>query len=145
MPRRYKTARGCDKGTLARTLIGPCGQVTSLPDRRQAYGSSPLVKSLHPPMLPPGHPSTQATVRRTGLSWRQARPVPVGFPRSAPTKVGFSKSKGAHFMSVGAAGKMGPVPGVWPRPEPFAPRADPAVLEDLRARLRATRWPDAPE
>ena len=48
-------------------------------------------------------------------------------------------------MSVGAAGKMGPVPGVWPRPEPFTPRADPAVLEDLRARLRATRWPDAPE
>jgi len=48
-------------------------------------------------------------------------------------------------MSVGAAGKMGPVPGAWPRPEPFAPRADPAVLEDLRARLRATRWPDAPE
>jgi pimeloyl-ACP methyl ester carboxylesterase len=48
-------------------------------------------------------------------------------------------------MSVGAAGEIGPAPGVWPRPEPFAPRADPAVLEDLRARLRATRWPDAPE
>ena len=32
-----------------------------------------------------------------------------------------------------------------PRPEPFTPRAAPAVLEDLRARLRATRWPDAPE
>src|ERR1700689_3191840 len=48
-------------------------------------------------------------------------------------------------MSVGAAGKMGPGPGVWPRPEPFAPRADPAVLEDLRARLRAVRWPDAPQ
>ena len=31
------------------------------------------------------------------------------------------------------------------RPEPFSPRADPAVLADLRARLRATRWPDAPE
>src|SRR3954467_13267651 len=31
-----------------------------------------------------------------------------------------------------------------PRPEPFAPRAAPAALEDLRARLRATRWPDAP-
>src|SRR4051812_23802038 len=30
-------------------------------------------------------------------------------------------------------------------PEPFDPRADPAALEDLRARLRATRWPDAPE
>src|SRR6202034_2568716 len=41
--------------------------------------------------------------------------------------------------------KMSPVPVVWPRREPFAPRADPAALEDLRARLRATRWPDAPE
>ena len=30
-----------DKGILARTLIGPCGQVTGLPDRRQAYGPSP--------------------------------------------------------------------------------------------------------
>jgi hypothetical protein len=29
-----------DKGTVARTLIGPCGQVTGLPDRRQAYGPS---------------------------------------------------------------------------------------------------------
>ena len=32
-----------------------------------------------------------------------------------------------------------------PRPEPFTPHTDPAVLEDLRTRLRATRWPDAPE
>jgi pimeloyl-ACP methyl ester carboxylesterase len=32
-----------------------------------------------------------------------------------------------------------------PRPEPFDPRAEPAVLDDLRARLHATRWPDAPE
>ncbi|MFJ1588440.1 epoxide hydrolase family protein [Streptomyces sp. NPDC088197] len=31
------------------------------------------------------------------------------------------------------------------RPEPFAPRADAAALDDLRTRLRATRWPDAPE
>jgi hypothetical protein len=30
-------------------------------------------------------------------------------------------------------------------PQPFRPRADPDALEDLRARLRATRWPDAPE
>ncbi|MBB5475056.1 pimeloyl-ACP methyl ester carboxylesterase [Cellulomonas hominis] len=29
--------------------------------------------------------------------------------------------------------------------EPFVPRTDPGVLADLRARLRATRWPDAPE
>ena len=32
-----------------------------------------------------------------------------------------------------------------PRPEPFSPQASPAALGDLRARLRATRWPDAPE
>ena len=30
------------------------------------------------------------------------------------------------------------------RPEPFVARAAPAVLADLRGRLRATRWPDAP-
>ncbi|WP_116950839.1 epoxide hydrolase family protein [Jiangella endophytica] len=32
-----------------------------------------------------------------------------------------------------------------PRPQPFAPRATAAELDDLRARLRATRWPDTPE
>jgi pimeloyl-ACP methyl ester carboxylesterase len=31
------------------------------------------------------------------------------------------------------------------RPEPFTPQTDAAALEDLRARLRATRWPDAPD
>ncbi|NUS15931.1 MAG: alpha/beta fold hydrolase [Streptomyces sp.] len=31
------------------------------------------------------------------------------------------------------------------RPEPFTPRTDPAALDDLRGRLRATRFPDAPE
>ncbi|GAA2233701.1 epoxide hydrolase [Promicromonospora sukumoe] len=30
-------------------------------------------------------------------------------------------------------------------PEPFSPQAAPEAIEDLRARLRATRWPDAPE
>ena len=30
-------------------------------------------------------------------------------------------------------------------PQQFTPRTDRAVIEDLRARLRATRWPDAPE
>ncbi|MGW8565825.1 epoxide hydrolase family protein [Isoptericola sp. NPDC055881] len=29
--------------------------------------------------------------------------------------------------------------------EPFTPRTDPAALTDLRTRLRATRWPDAPD
>jgi pimeloyl-ACP methyl ester carboxylesterase len=37
------------------------------------------------------------------------------------------------------------VPDDSPRPEPFTAQASPAVLEDLRARLRATRWPDAPQ
>jgi pimeloyl-ACP methyl ester carboxylesterase len=31
------------------------------------------------------------------------------------------------------------------RPQPFTPQTAPAALEDLRARLRATRWPDTPE
>ena len=37
------------------------------------------------------------------------------------------------------------MPEAQPRPEPFVQQTDPAALEDLRARLRATRWPDAPE
>lgn len=37
------------------------------------------------------------------------------------------------------------MPDDQPRPELFTARTDPAALEDLRARLRATRWPDAPE
>src|ERR1700743_1878735 len=36
-------------------------------------------------------------------------------------------------------------PATGPPPEPSVAQTDPAVLEDLRARLRATRWPDAPE
>jgi len=32
-----------------------------------------------------------------------------------------------------------------PRPEPYTLQTEPAAVEDLRARLRATRWPDAPE
>jgi pimeloyl-ACP methyl ester carboxylesterase len=42
---------------------------------------------------------------------------------------------------------MRPVPEPEPvsRPEPFTSHTDPAALADLRTRLRATRWPDAPE
>jgi pimeloyl-ACP methyl ester carboxylesterase len=40
-----------------------------------------------------------------------------------------------------------PLPGRHsdPTPEPFTLRTTPAAIEDLRTRLRATRWPDAPE
>ena len=31
-----------------------------------------------------------------------------------------------------------------PHPEPFVPHTDPAAIDDLRTRLRATRWPDVP-
>lgn len=37
------------------------------------------------------------------------------------------------------------VPDTAPRPEPFTTSTDPAALDDLRGRLHATRWPDAPE
>jgi pimeloyl-ACP methyl ester carboxylesterase len=37
------------------------------------------------------------------------------------------------------------VPDTPAAPEPFASRTAPDAIEDLRARLRATRWPDAPE
>jgi pimeloyl-ACP methyl ester carboxylesterase len=37
------------------------------------------------------------------------------------------------------------MPDVTPSPLPFTTRATPAEIEDLRGRLRATRWPDAPQ
>ncbi|MEV6719800.1 epoxide hydrolase family protein [Streptomyces xanthochromogenes] len=37
------------------------------------------------------------------------------------------------------------MPETPPRPEPFIPQTAPAALDDLRTRLRATRWPDAPQ
>jgi len=40
---------------------------------------------------------------------------------------------------------MRPVAATASRPEPFTAHTAPAALEDLRARLRATRWPDTPE
>ena len=36
------------------------------------------------------------------------------------------------------------MPDAQPRPEPFTARTAPAALADLRARLRATRYPDQP-
>ena len=41
--------------------------------------------------------------------------------------------------------RVRPTPDATPRPEPFIPQTPAAAIEDLRSRLRATRWPDAPE
>src|SRR5690242_1013819 len=63
-----------DKGTLARTLIGPCGQVTGPPDRRQAYGPSPLATFLHPQRCRAhGHRRTTCGHRAMQVSGRAAR------------------------------------------------------------------------
>src|SRR5262249_5764804 len=59
-----------DKGTLARTLIGLYGQVTRLPDRRKAYGSSPLVKFLHSQRC---HPQQACGHRRMQVSGPRRR------------------------------------------------------------------------
>jgi pimeloyl-ACP methyl ester carboxylesterase len=37
------------------------------------------------------------------------------------------------------------MPDASPNPEPFTPQTAPVALADLRTRLHATRWPDAPE
>ena len=37
------------------------------------------------------------------------------------------------------------MPPARPTPHPFVAQTDPAALDDLRTRLRMTRWPDAPE
>jgi pimeloyl-ACP methyl ester carboxylesterase len=37
------------------------------------------------------------------------------------------------------------MPDIPSHPEPFTAQTDPAEIDDLRARLRGTRWPDAPE
>lgn len=37
------------------------------------------------------------------------------------------------------------MPADRPEVQPYTPRFDPVAIDDLRARLRATRWPDAPE
>src|SRR5919202_1719567 len=49
----------------------------------------------------------------------------------------------AGAIRVVARRKVRPMPDN--PPEPFTAQTAPAALEDLRARLRATRWPDAPE
>jgi hypothetical protein len=58
-----------------------------------------------------------------------------------------TRGRGWWSSLRGAAGRGGEV--VMPEsaflPEPFTVQASPEALADLRARLRAARWPDAPE
>ncbi len=46
-PARRSESPALDAAAALGLLTGRYGQVTSLPDRRKAYGSSPLVKFLH--------------------------------------------------------------------------------------------------
>ncbi|MCW2545992.1 MAG: multidrug transporter [Mycobacterium sp.] len=48
-------------------------------------------------------------------------------------------------MGSGVAGNVNRMPPGPYSPEVFALRTAPAALEDLRSRLRSTRWPDEPE
>ena len=50
-----------------------------------------------------------------------------------------------HPARVRGGRRMHAIPEAPSRPEPFTPQTAPAALPDLRVRLRATRWPDAPE
>ena len=104
---------------------------------RSASGTSGSSRWADSPRSFPGRRSHRATYGLSARTYRlpgRRQRVPV--PR-----------RGAQ---VRARRKRRLTPLAWrmPRPahpEPFTPQADPAVLEDLRARLRATRWPDRPE
>ena len=85
-----------DKGTLARTLIGLYGQVTSLPDRRKAYGSSPLVKFLRSQRYRPEHACghRRMQVRRIGGTGSLAWATGPQFPHRG-TYAAYRSSKAA--------------------------------------------------
>src|SRR5271170_4212082 len=55
------------------------------------------------------------------------------------------KSGPRRWEEAMAHGPAAARPDAAPRPEPFVSQAAGAALDDLRARVRATRWPDAPE
>ena len=101
-----------DKGTLARTPIGPCGQVTGLPDRRQAYGPSPLVKFLHSQRCRAyghrgttcGHRAMQVSGQRPGR--QDGRCAPSAFPRTATDRV-----RGVPILASRAALSRALAPG----------------------------------
>ncbi|MEV0026410.1 epoxide hydrolase N-terminal domain-containing protein, partial [Streptomyces atroolivaceus] len=84
-------------------------------------------------VLPRGH------VLRSGFQPppRQLGGPPVSAPGGIPPEPPVQSS--ARPSGCAHAGRPAT------RPEPFIQRTAPAALEDLRARLRATRWPDTPE
>ncbi|MFD3610950.1 epoxide hydrolase N-terminal domain-containing protein [Streptomyces atroolivaceus] len=82
-------------------------------------------------------PARPGTSKRLSATSRQLGgppgSAPGGIPPEPPVQSSARPSGCAH------AGRPAT------RPEPFIQQTAPAALEDLRARLRATRWPDAPE
>src|SRR5258708_739161 len=74
-------------------------------------------------------------------------PRPTGAAPASPGLRGDPGAPTARRRSRSRPGgrRMRSMPDVPPRTERFIPQTAPAALEDLRARLRATRWPDTPE
>src|SRR5450755_3564050 len=85
--------------------------------------------------------------RRRGPDWKTgARRCFARLNTQSASKTPAARSGACPVRSrSSAAGRLRFMPDAAGRPEPFTPQTAPAALEDLRARLRATRWPDTPE
>jgi pimeloyl-ACP methyl ester carboxylesterase len=91
------------------------------------------------PLFAQSPPPSRAVPRLVAVGARAAQPPRFGRARwLGPLLGAFAKWRGAAVGCVA-------MPDASPRSEPFTPQTAPAALEELRARLRATRWPDAPE
>ena len=73
-----------------------------------------------------------------------AGPRPAGGVTAGPRPAG-GVTAGKWFARQLAARTIGAVTDIAPRVEPFALHTPRAALDDLRARLHATRWPNAPK
>jgi len=77
------------------------------------------------------------------LCHRQTRHAGVGsFSSSAPAHHRAGPRPDCSFHQPKPM--LDPMPNSSSQLEPFSPRVDLVAIEDLQARLRATRWPDAP-
>src|SRR5207302_993269 len=129
--------------THARRNYAPTPIRTASPRRTSGPGSA----------VPARVPAPRSSVTRTRC-WRSSRRTKdLACRRSScpathtPPNATCSPATCCHNWTTphcfSAACRLRPMPHA--HPEPFTPRTTPAALEDLRARLRATRWPDTPE